>query len=114
MTARPSGAVASAPSPIASAIGIMPAIIAALVISTGRIRARAAWIAVSSGEPPWRRACSANVTSKIAFATATPMAMIAPMKDCTFNVVRVAASIRTTPINTAGTVETTTNASRND
>ena len=38
MTARPSGAVASAPSPNASAIGIMPAIIAALVISTGRMR----------------------------------------------------------------------------
>ena len=38
-----------------------------------------------------RRACSANVTSRIAFATATPIAMIAPMNDCTFSVVRVAS-----------------------
>ena len=36
------GAVASAPSPIARAIGIMPAIMAALVMSTGRMRDRAA------------------------------------------------------------------------
>ena len=50
----------------------------------------------------------------MAFATATPMAMIAPMNDCTFSVVRVAASINTTPISTAGTVDTTTNASRSD
>ena len=50
MTARPSGAVASAPSPMARAIGTMPAIIAALVISTGRIRARAASIATTKGD----------------------------------------------------------------
>ncbi len=36
------------------------------------------------------------------------------MNDCTFNVVRVAASISTTPVNTAGTVEMITNASRID
>ena len=36
------------------------------------------------------------------------------MNDCTFNVVRVAASISTTPMSTAGTVDTTTNASRSD
>ena len=59
----------------------MPAIIAALVIRTGRIRDRAASIAASSAVPPRRRACSANVTSRIALATATPMAMIAPMND---------------------------------
>ena len=34
----------------------------------------------------------------MALATATPIAMIAPMNDCTFSVVRVTASINTTPI----------------
>ena len=54
------------------------------------------------------------MTSRIAFATATPIAMIAPMNDCTLIVVPVAASMSTTPARTAGTVETTTNASRSD
>src|SRR6185436_18930156 len=112
ITARPSGAVAPAPSPKASAIGSMPAIIAALVISTGRRRARAA--ATAGSASPVRRASSANVTSRIAFATATPIAMMAPMNDCTFTVVRVASSRRTTPASTAGTVDTTTNARRTD
>ena len=52
--------------------------------------ARAASIAASQRRcRRGARACSANVTSRIAFATATPMAMIAPMNDCTFSVVRV-------------------------
>src|SRR5204862_991947 len=42
MTARARGAGASAPSPRASAMGTIPAIIAALVIRTGRILAPAA------------------------------------------------------------------------
>ena len=68
----------------------MPAIIAALVISTGRMRApRGVDGRRRSRRPPRRRACSANVTSRIAFATATPIAMIAPMNDCTLSVVRV-------------------------
>ena len=50
----------------------------------------------------------------MALATATPMAMIPPMNDCTFSVVRVTNSISTTPMSTAGTVETTTNARRSD
>ena len=36
------------------------------------------------------------------------MAMIAPMKDCTFNVVLVAHRMIATPASTAGTVDTTT------
>ena len=42
------------------------------------------------------------------------MAMIAPMNDCTFNVVPVTSSISSTPQMTAGTADTTANASRND
>jgi len=41
MTARPSGAVCSPPSPRPSAIGTMPAIMAKLVMRMGRKRLRA-------------------------------------------------------------------------
>ncbi len=58
MTARPSGAFCSAPSPRPSAIGIMPMIIANAVIRTGRMRlAPASSAAVSGGAPAesrWR------------------------------------------------------------
>ena len=42
MTARPSGAFCSPPSPSPSAIGIMPMIMASAVISTGRKRVKPA------------------------------------------------------------------------
>src|SRR5450759_3480331 len=61
-----------------------------------------------------RRCCSAKVTSRIALATATPMAMIAPMNDWRLTVVPVSQSINTTPATTAGVVEMTTNASFTD
>jgi len=54
------------------------------------------------------------VTSRIAFATEMPIAMIAPMNDCTFRVVPVTSSVSSTPQMTAGTAETTAMASRND
>ena len=54
----------------------------------GRVRGLAAALAAH---------CSANVTSRIAFATATPIAMIAPMNDCTFSVVPVMSSATMTP-----------------
>jgi hypothetical protein len=40
-------------------------------------------------------------------ATATPTAMVAPMKDWMFNVVRVSQSVSATPAITAGVVEIT-------
>ena len=89
-TARPSGAASSAPAPIASAIGSMPAIMARLVIRIGRSATGCpVTAAASAGCPPVRRLSSANVTSRIALATATPMAMIAPMNDCRLSVVPV-------------------------
>src|SRR5260221_14624502 len=52
-TARPSGAVWSPPSPRPRASGIMPAIIAQLVIKIGRSRERApSMAAVAAGGPP--------------------------------------------------------------
>ena len=44
----------------------------------------------------------------MALATATPMAMIAPMKDWMLSVVPVSQSMSTTPAMTAGAVATTT------
>jgi hypothetical protein len=48
-------------------------------------------IAAASALAPSRRYCSAKVASRIAFATATPIAMIAPINDCTFRVLLVTA-----------------------
>ena len=56
----------------------------------------------------------ADIRSKIALATATPIAMIAPMNDWMFSVVRVAHSATATPATTAGIVSTTASDSRND
>ena len=92
----------------------MPAIMARLVISTGRSRSTAAARAASAAGAPFTRFCSANVTSRIAFATATPMAMIVPMKLSRFSVVPVISSISTDPASTAGAVETTISASFSD
>ena len=105
MTARPSGADCSPPSPRASAVGIMPAIIARLVMRIGRRRPRAdATMAVFWSAPACHLSL-ANVTSSTAFATDTPIDMIAPIIDCTLSVVCVVESARTTPASTAGIVE---------
>ena len=114
MTARPSGATCWPPSPSASAIGTMPAIMAQLVIKIGRSRARPASTPASPAAAPSVRCRSANVTSRIALATATPMAMIAPMNDWMLSVVRVASSISATPATTAGIVVSTMSACRSD
>ena len=114
MTARPSGALSSAPVPSARAIGIMPAIMAMLVMSTGLIRVRAPSSAAAAEERPRTRRSSANVTSRIAFATATPIAMMAPMKDCMFKVEPLTRRATITPHRTAGTVEITTKERRRD
>ena len=90
----------------------MPKIIAVAVIRTARRRAPApSRVAAMTSRPSWR-ARSANVTSRIEFATAMPIAMIAPMKDCTFSVVPVSRSIRSTPHSTAGIVSRMASASR--
>ncbi len=71
------------------AIGIMPTIIAAAVISTGRIRVRPAAMAASKALMPASYCSRAKVTSRIELAEATPTAMIAPIRDGTLNVVSV-------------------------
>lgn len=61
-----------------------------------------------------RRLRSAKDTSRIELATAMPMAMMAPMNDCTLRVVPVIESIMSTPQSTAGVVRTTASARRKD
>src|SRR5262249_25556007 len=86
MTARASAAFCSSPAP-PIAMGIMPTIIAAAVISTGRIRVRPASIAACRAVRPASCCSRAKVTSRMEFAEATPTAMIAPISDGTLSVV---------------------------
>ncbi len=92
----------------------MPAIIARLVMRIGRSRLAAPSTAAAFASAPARRARSAKVTSRIAFAIATPTAMIAPMNDWMFSVVPVSRSATTVPAITAGVVDVTISASLND
>ena len=97
ITARASAAFCSSPAP-PIAIGIMPTIIAAAVISTGRIRVRPARDARRRTRCMPASCCSrAKVTSRIEFADATPIAMIAPISDGTLSVVSVMYSMVTMP-----------------
>ena len=89
----------------------MPTIIAAAVISTGRIRVRPAEIAASNAGMPASCCSRAKVTSRIEFADATPMAMMAPISEGTLNVVPVIYSIVTIPQKVAGSARMTTNGS---
>ena len=89
MTARARGAVSPPLSPSPRAMGIIPKIIAAAVIRMARTRLWPPSTAASLEFFPYLRLNSEKVTNRIAFATATPIAMMAPINDCTFNVVRV-------------------------
>ena len=95
-------------------MGSMPATIAQLVIRIGRSRLAAPVTAASGTAAPPTLLRSANVTSRMAFATATPIAMIAPMSDSMFSVVPVIRSATATPAITAGIVSMTASESRND
>ncbi len=114
MTARPRGAVSSLPRPIASAIGIMPLIMARLVIRIGRSRSPAASRAASKEGCPARRLRSAKVTSRMALARATPTTMIMPMKLCRFRLVPVTSSRIREPASPAGAADRATRLSRTD
>ena len=110
MTARARAAFCSSPAP-PIAIGIMPTIIAAAVISTGRIRVWPAAIAASRASCRPGCCSRAKVTSRIEFAEATPTAMIAPISEGTLSVVPVANSMVTMPQKVAGRASSTTSGS---
>ena len=81
MTARPSGADCDPPSPNPIAIGAMPQIIAAAVIRIALNRLAAPSRAASKTALFSCRNRSANVINRMEFATAMPIAIIAPIKD---------------------------------
>jgi hypothetical protein len=89
----------------------MPTIIAAAVISTGRMRVYPAEIAASKALMPASCCSRAKVTSRIELAEATPTAMIAPMSDGTLSVVPVMNSIVTMPQKVIGKARITTTGS---
>ncbi len=89
ITARPSGAFCSPPSPRPSAIGTIPMIMASAVMVTGRMRVKPADSAASIAFFPSTRSSLAKVTSKMLFAVATPMHISAPIRLGTLSVVLV-------------------------
>jgi hypothetical protein len=95
-------------------MGSIPASMAQLVIRIGRSRLAAPSTAAARADSPPRRRSSANVTSRIAFAIATPIAMMAPMNDWIFKFEPVNHKASSTPAMTAGAVETVASASRTD
>ena len=93
ITARPSGAFCSPPSPSPSAMGDIPMIIASAVISTGRNLVVAASTAATAALAPSASRSRAKLTTRIELAVATPMHMMAPVSAGTESVVWVANSI---------------------
>src|SRR5260221_479673 len=114
ITARASGATWPPPSPCPVAMGIIPAIMAMLVIRMGRMRKKAASFAASKALPLDLRMCSALVINSTALAIETPTDMMMPMYDCKFNVDPVIIKSNNAPSKTAGTVDNTTNETLND
>jgi hypothetical protein len=96
------------------AIGIMPAIIAKLVIRIGLNLIDALVIAARVESWYSRRKLSPLVTINIALATDTPVLIIIPMYDCRFSVDPVSSSAVNEPSITAGIVESTVNDNLND
>ena len=114
ITARPSGAFCSPPSPRPSAIGAMPMIIASAVISTGRKRTKPASSAARERVAGSSSCSRAKLITRTLFAVATPMHMIAPVSAGTDSVVCVANSIQTMPASAAGSAVMMTNGSGHD
>ena len=75
----------------------MPMIIASAVISTGRNRVLPASIAAVIASAPAAMRSRAKLITRMLFAVATPMHMIAPVSAGTESVVPVANSIQTMP-----------------
>jgi hypothetical protein len=102
MTARPSGAFCSPPSPSPSAMGTMPIIIASAVMMTGRKRVKPADNAALAAFMPASICSLAKLTTRIEFAVATPTHMIAPVSAGTLMWVLVRNSSHTMPASAPG------------
>ena len=96
------------------AMGIIPAIMAKLVIKIGLSLIDALVTAARVESLNSSLKLSPLVTIKMAFATDTPVDMIIPIYDCRFNVEPVNNSAVNEPNITAGMVDNTVNDNLND
>src|SRR5580658_2624498 len=110
ITARPSAAFCV----LDSDIGSMPITIASAVIITGRKRAYPA-VTAARAASPWAASSSrAKATTRMEFAVAVPMHMMAPVKAGTERVVCVRNSDQTIPVNAPGSAVMMMNGSSQD
>ncbi len=79
MMATPMGTRVSAPSPRASATGIMPAIMATVVMRMGRRRMGPASSSASRVDLPAARSWLVNSTSRMPFLVTSPISMMKPI-----------------------------------
>ncbi len=114
MTARPSGAFCSPPSPRPSDIGSIPMIIASAVMITGRRRVMPAASAASLASRPTARWSLAKVTTRMLLAVATPTHMIDPISAGTLSVVCDRKSIHAMPAMAPGSAIRMTSGSSQD
>ena len=80
----------------------MPMIMASAVIRTGRKRVKPASRAAAAASRPRAKPSRAKLTSRMLFAVAMPMHMMAPVRAGTDSVVPVMNSIQTMPASAAG------------
>ena len=84
------------------------------VMRTGRKRVKPACSAAVTGSLPCAICSRAKLTTRMLFAVATPMHMIAPINAGTLSVVFVMKSIQTIPASAAGNAEIMMNGSSHD
>src|SRR6266849_5166649 len=114
MTARASGRFVSLPSPMPSAIGTRPTMVAMVVMRIGRSRVRPASTVASIRSLPRSRSTLAKSTSRTPFETTMPTIMMIPMKLFTESVVPVSQSMRNTPEMPSGTLNMITKGSSSE
>ena len=102
MTARPSGAFCSPPSPSPIAIGTIPIIIASAVMITGLNLVEPASRAARKAFLVSLKRSFAKLMIRTLFAVATPMLIMVPMSAGTLSVVCVKNNIQEIPASAAG------------
>ena len=111
MTARPSGAFCSPPSPSPIAIGTIPMIMASAVMITGRNLVEPASRAARRASLVSTKRSLAKLMTRTLFAVATPMLMMLPISAGTLSVVWVKYNIQQIPARAAGRAVMMMNAS---
>ncbi len=114
MTDRASGRFVSLPSPMPSAMGASPTMVAIVVIRIGRSRVRPAATVASMRDWPRARSTFAKSTRSTPLETTMPTIMMMPMALLTLSVVPVAQSMTNTPVTPSGTVNMMTSGSSRD